>query len=81
MSKRHEMHRAWKNHINNYSKFKDTAFELLTHPDATQEQVNEVVSKLRSAHKQHIEVRNKMYESGYGQIVDSRLMLQLFGIK
>lgn len=81
MSNRHEIHKAWKNHTNNYNKFKDTAMELLVHPDATQEQLNEVVTKLREAHKRHIEAANKMRESGYGQIVDGRPMLQLFGIK
>lgn len=81
MSKTTEIHRAWKNHATNYNKFKDTAMELLVHPDATQEQVQEVVTKLREAHKRHTEAANKMRESGYGHIVDGRLMLQLFGIK
>lgn len=57
--------RKWREHLQNMQDFKNSAFNLIAHPDATPEQVMTVVIKARAVQEAHYQTVNLMRKKGW----------------
>lgn len=57
--------RKWREHLQNMQDFKNSAFALIAHPEATPEQIELVVFKAREMQKEHEEMKHRLMKEGY----------------
>ena len=57
--------RKWREHERNLQAFKNSAFDLIAHPDATPEQVMTVVIKAQAVQNAHYQIVNMMRKKGW----------------
>lgn len=55
----------WNMHLRNMQDFKNSAFALIAHPEATPEQIELVVFKAREMQKEHDEMKRQLIKEGY----------------
>jgi hypothetical protein len=65
VSKKHIILRHWREHLQNMQDFKNSAFALIAHPEATPEQIGLVVFKAREMQKEHNEMKHRLIKEGY----------------
>ena len=57
--------RKWREHLQNMQDFKNSAFALIAHPEATPEQIELVVFKAREMQKEHEAMKHRLMKEGY----------------
>jgi len=55
----------WREHLQNMQDFKNSAFTLISHPEATPEQIELVVFKARELQKKHEAMKHRLMKEGY----------------
>ena len=65
VSKKQIILRKWREHLCNMQDFKNSAFALIAHPEATPEQIEVVVFKAREMQKQHEAMKQQLMEAGF----------------
>ena len=65
VSKRTAILSKWREHLQNMQDFKNSAFALIAHPEATPEQIELVVFKAREMQKEHEEMKRQLIKEGY----------------
>lgn len=65
VSKKAVILRKWREHLQNMQDFKNSAFALIAHPEATPEQIELVVFKAREMQKEHDEMKHRLIREGY----------------
>lgn len=65
VSKKAEILRKWREHLCNMQDFKNSAFALIAHPEATPEQIELVVFKAREMQEQHDAMKQQLMEAGF----------------
>ena len=65
VSKKNIILRKWREHLQNMQDFKNSAFALIAHPEATPEQIEVVVFKAREMQKEHEAMKQRLMEAGY----------------
>lgn len=65
VSKKNIILRKWREHLQNMQDFKNSAFALIAHPEATPEQIELVVFKAREMQKEHEEMKHRLMKAGF----------------
>ena len=65
VSKKEVIRRKWREHLCNMQDFKNSAFALIAHPEATPEQIEVVVFKAREMQKEHEAMKHRLIKEGY----------------
>ena len=65
VSKKEVIARKWREHLCNMQDFKNSAFALIAHPEATPEQIEVVVFKAREMQKEHEAMKHRLIKEGY----------------
>lgn len=57
--------RKWREHLQNMQDFKNSTFALISHPEATPEQIELVVFKAREMQREHEAMKRQLMKEGY----------------